>query len=54
MKGYEVLKMKEFETVKKYADRLMKVVNQLKLHDEELLGKRIVEKILVNVLKRFE
>ncbi|XP_016751812.1 uncharacterized protein [Gossypium hirsutum] len=51
---FEVLKMKESETVKEYSDRLMKVVNQIRLHGEEFPDKRIVEKVLVSILERFE
>ena len=51
---FEVLKMEEEETVKQYTDRLMKVVNQIKLLGEELTDKRIVEKVLVSLPTKFE
>ncbi|KAK6161466.1 hypothetical protein DH2020_004847 [Rehmannia glutinosa] len=51
---FEVLRMKETETVKEYTDRLVKVVNQIRLLGEELTEKRIVEKVLVSLPERFE
>ncbi|KAA3469005.1 Retrovirus-related Pol polyprotein from transposon TNT 1-94 [Gossypium australe] len=53
-KEFEVLKMKESKTVKEYFDRLMNVVNQIRLHGEEFPDKRIVKKVLVSVPERFE
>ena len=46
--------MKESETIKEYADMLMKAVNQLGLYGEELSEKRIVEKVRVSVLERLD
>ncbi|XP_031278535.1 uncharacterized protein LOC116136986 [Pistacia vera] len=51
---FEVLKMKEAETIKEYVDRIMKVINQIKLMGETLSDQRIVEKILVSILERDE
>lgn len=51
---FEVLRMEEEETVRQYTDRLMKVVNQIRLLGEELTDKRIVEKVLVSVPEKFE
>ncbi|XP_022764214.1 uncharacterized protein LOC111309412 [Durio zibethinus] len=51
---FEVLKMKEFKNLKKYNDRLMKIVNKIRLLGEELSDKRIVEKVLVSLPERFE
>ncbi|TXG47842.1 hypothetical protein EZV62_027136 [Acer yangbiense] len=51
---FEVLRMKESETVKEYTDKLMKVVNQIRLLGEELTERRIVEKVLISVPERFE
>ncbi|XP_022753636.1 uncharacterized protein LOC111301927 [Durio zibethinus] len=41
---FEVLKMKESENLKEYNDRLMKIVNKIRLLGKELSDKRIVEK----------
>ena len=51
---YEVLKIKEFGSLKEYSGRLMKVVNRIKLLGEEMSNCRIVEKVLVSLPKRFE
>ena len=53
-KEFEVLKMEENETVRQYTDRLMKVVNRIRLLGEELIDKKIVEKVLVSLPKKFE
>ncbi|KAJ7958452.1 Retrovirus-related Pol polyprotein from transposon TNT 1-94 [Quillaja saponaria] len=51
---FEALKMKEANTVKKFSNRLLKVVNQIRLLGEELTDKRTVEKVLVSLPERFE
>ena len=53
-KEFELLRMKETENVKGYIDRVMKVVNQIRLLGEEMLEKRIVEKVMVILPERFE
>ena len=53
-KEFELLRMKEAENVKAYIDRVMKVVNQIRLMGEELPEKRIVEKVMVTLPERFE
>ncbi|EOY09760.1 Uncharacterized protein TCM_025144 [Theobroma cacao] len=44
MRQFEVLKMKEDEIVKDYVDKLMKIVNQVRLIGAELSDARIVKK----------
>ncbi|KAL4272072.1 hypothetical protein GQ457_13G024560 [Hibiscus cannabinus] len=51
---YEMLRMKESESVKEYADRLMMIVNQIRLLGEDLPEKRVVEKVLVSLPEKFE
>ena len=51
---FEVLRMKENESIKEYADRLMVVVNKIRLLGEDLTHQRVVEKVLVSLPKRFE
>lgn len=51
---FEVLTRKESESIKEYSNRLMKVVNRIRLLGEDLLDSRIVEKVLVIVPERFE
>ncbi|XP_057984522.1 uncharacterized protein LOC131169324 [Hevea brasiliensis] len=51
---FEALKMKETENVKEYSDKVIKVVNQIRVLGEDLPDKRVVEKILVSLPERFE
>ncbi|KAK4433531.1 hypothetical protein Salat_1115400 [Sesamum alatum] len=46
--------MKEAESVKEYIDRVMKVVNRIRLMGEDLPEKRIVENVMVTLPERFE
>jgi len=49
-----MLRMKETETIKEYFDRLLIVVNKIRLLREDLPDRRIVEKVLVSLPERFE
>lgn len=51
---FEAIKMKEAETVKDFADRLSKVVTNIRLLGEELSDQRVVEKIFLCLPERFE
>ncbi|XP_020590367.1 uncharacterized protein LOC110031463 [Phalaenopsis equestris] len=51
---FEMQKMKETETIKKYFDRLLNIANHVKLLGSSLEDSRIVQKILVIVPERFE
>jgi len=51
---FEMLRMKEVETIKEYFDRLLVVVNKIRLLREDLPDRRIVEKVLVSLPERFE
>jgi len=51
---FEMLRMKEAETFKEYFDRLLVVVNKIRLLREDLPDRRIVEKVLASLLERFE
>ncbi|XP_021300771.1 uncharacterized protein LOC110429189 [Herrania umbratica] len=46
LRVFEGLKMKDEETIKEFSDKVLKVVNQLRLLGEDLLEKRIVNKVL--------
>ena len=46
---FEMLRMKEAETIKQYFDRLLAMVNKIRLLREDLLDRRIVEKVLVSL-----
>ena len=46
--------MQEGETISKYADQISLIVNNIRNFGEEFTDKRIVEKVLVTLPKRFE
>ncbi|XP_073222445.1 uncharacterized protein [Cicer arietinum] len=51
---FEALKMNEAETINDFMTKVMKVVTQFRLLEEEFLDSRIVEKVLVVLRERFE
>ena len=51
---FEMLKMKDSDSVKEYTTKVMTIVNQIRLAGEDFLNQRVVEKIMVSVLNRFE
>ncbi|XP_016700240.1 uncharacterized protein [Gossypium hirsutum] len=53
-RDFENLKMKEKEIVKQYSDRIMAVVNSLRLIGEQFSEARIVEKVMFTLPKRYE
>ena len=53
-RDFEVLRMKELETIKEYSDRVIFIVNKIRLLVEKLFDERIVEKIILTLPKRFE
>ncbi|XP_017632559.1 uncharacterized protein LOC108475064 [Gossypium arboreum] len=53
-KDFENLKMKEEETVKQYSNRIMAVVNSIRLLREQFNEARIVEKVLSTLPDRYE
>jgi predicted aspartyl protease len=54
IREFEMLKMKEVETIKEYSNKLLGVVNKVRLLGKEFSDERIVEKILVSVPERYE
>ena len=54
IRDFELQKMKETESIKGYSDRLLDIANRVRLLGSSLPNSRIVEKILVMMLKRFE
>ncbi|XP_006598638.1 uncharacterized protein LOC114386248 [Glycine soja] len=54
VREFEMQKMKEFETIKEYANKLLSIANKVRLLGSEFSNLRIVEKILVTVPERFE
>ncbi|KAH1057547.1 hypothetical protein J1N35_035612 [Gossypium stocksii] len=53
-RDFENLKMREEETVKQYSDRIMAVVNSIRLLGEQFDEARIVEKVLSTLPERYE
>ncbi|XP_031247380.1 uncharacterized protein LOC116105100 [Pistacia vera] len=54
IREFELQKMKESETVKEYVDRLLSIVNRVKLLGEQFSDRKIVEKILGTLLEKLE
>jgi hypothetical protein len=51
---FEMQKMKESETIRDFSDKLLSIVNKVRLLGEDLPTKRVIEKILVTLPKRFK
>lgn len=54
VREFELQKMKESETVKEYSDRLLGIVNKVRLLGTKFKDSRIVVKILVTVPEKYE
>ena len=54
VREFELQRMKESKLVKEYTNRLLRIENRVGLLGYEFTDSRIVEKILVTVLKRYE
>ena len=54
VREFEMQKMKESEKIKEYADRLLGIVNKVRLLGSEFSDSRIIQKILVTIPERFE
>lgn len=54
VREFEMQRMKESETVKEYSDRLLNIVNKVRLFGSNFDDTRIIQKILVTVPERFE
>ncbi|XP_016560601.1 uncharacterized protein LOC107859945 [Capsicum annuum] len=52
--GNDKIRMKDSETIEEFSNKLIKVVNQIRLMREELTDSRIVEKVLVSLPELFE
>ena len=53
-RDFENAKMKESETAKNYYSRVKEIVNQMIVYGENILVKRIVEKLLICVTEKFD
>ncbi|XP_049381416.1 uncharacterized protein LOC125845984 [Solanum stenotomum] len=54
IREFELQKIKESETVKKYSDRLLNIANKVRLLGSTFSDSRIVQKILVTIPERYE
>ena len=54
IQDFELQKIKETESIKEYSNRLLNIANRVRLLGSSLPDLRIVEKILVTLLGRFE
>lgn len=50
----ENMKMKDSETIKEYYSRLRELVNQLRANGEDIVDKRVVEKILISLPEKYD
>ncbi|XP_052185878.1 uncharacterized protein LOC127797225 isoform X2 [Diospyros lotus] len=53
-RNFEILRMNEKDTIQEFSEKLMTVVNKIRLMGEELPDSRIVEKVLISLPERFE
>ncbi|XP_031378501.1 uncharacterized protein LOC116193898 [Punica granatum] len=54
LREFERLQMKERETVKDFADKLVEIANKIRVLGTDMKDDRLVQKILVSVPERFE
>jgi len=54
MREFELQKMKESETIKYYSKRLLSIAKKVRLLGTQFIDSKIVEKIMVTVLERYE
>jgi hypothetical protein len=54
IREFELQRMKESETIKEYSNKLLAIVNKVKLLGTTSIDSKIVEKILVLVPERYE
>ncbi|XP_027772676.1 uncharacterized protein LOC114077196 [Solanum pennellii] len=51
---FEVLKMKDLDSVKEYSSKLMEIVSQIRILGETFPDQKVVEKIMVSLPNKFE
>ncbi|KAL0421154.1 UNVERIFIED_CONTAM: hypothetical protein Slati_3138300 [Sesamum latifolium] len=51
---FEMLRMKDGETVKEYSSKLLDIINKIRLLGEDFSDLKVVDKMLVSLLARFE
>ncbi|KAK5840208.1 hypothetical protein PVK06_009095 [Gossypium arboreum] len=53
-RDFKNLKMKENETVKQYSEKIIVVVNNIRLLSDQFSYSRVVEKVITTLLERYE
>nr|KYP39854.1 Retrovirus-related Pol polyprotein from transposon TNT 1-94 [Cajanus cajan] len=51
---FETIKMKESKTIEEYYGRIKEIVNKMKLYGKEIKEKRVVEKILITLIEKYD
>jgi len=51
---FELLKMKDSDSVKEYSSKLMEIVNQIRILGETFPDQKVVEKILISLPDKFK
>ncbi|XP_048235720.1 uncharacterized protein LOC125371225 [Ricinus communis] len=51
---FELLKMKDNETVKEYSTKVLGLINQMRLYEEDIQDYKVVEKMLISLPEKFE
>ena len=51
---FDLLNMKESETMEEFYNRTISIVNQLRVNGEDIMDKRVLETILCSMTKKFE
>ncbi|GMP56010.1 hypothetical protein CsSME_00020638 [Camellia sinensis var. sinensis] len=54
IREFEMQKMKESETIKEYSNRLLGIVNKVRLLGTDFSNSRIAQKVLVTIPEKFE
>jgi hypothetical protein len=54
IREFEMQRMNESETIKDYSDKLLHIVNKVRLLGTDFSNSRVVQKILVTVPEKFE
>ncbi|XP_052489787.1 uncharacterized protein LOC128042480 [Gossypium raimondii] len=53
-RDFENLRMKDSETIKQYADRIMATVNNIRLLGDDFSNQRVVEKVITTLPEKYE
>ena len=49
-----MLKMIDSQTIGEYYARIKKIVNQIKLYGENIIDKRVVNKLFITVIEKYD